>query len=283
MFIYLIANHITGKYYIGQHKGRDLRKYLHKKFWEAEHGLGGSSHLYAAIRKYGRSSFSIHALRSDIQTKEELDQVEKDFIIFLKAQDPEYGYNIRRGGEGFTSEEAKEIAKNRLADPTFITRLTMALKEAWKDPETQAKHSESIKKLWQDSEFRDKVVKKLRSPEVRDRKSKANRKRFSTYEARTKQAKAVNAGWSDLELRTRQSELVKKLWSDPQTRYKMMEGVKKRAATISLNGKKTMSKPGHLSYMTKKGHCQRWNINRGKPCTCGYHPLLMLKVNERTT
>jgi len=100
MFIYLIVNHVTGKYYVGQHKGTDLKKYLQKKFWAAKHQLYGSSHLFNSIRKYGREVFTIHALLSDVQTRPELDAYERDFIAFLKSQDPEFGYNIARGGEG---------------------------------------------------------------------------------------------------------------------------------------------------------------------------------------
>jgi hypothetical protein len=102
MFIYMIVNHVTGKYYVGQHKGANLRQYLQQKFYEARKRLSAKSHLYASIRKHGRDAFSIHALLSDVQTKSELDQHEKDFIAFLRARDPEFGYNICKGGEGYT-------------------------------------------------------------------------------------------------------------------------------------------------------------------------------------
>jgi group I intron endonuclease len=102
MFIYLIVNHITGKYYVGQHKGNNLKKYFQTKLSDAFKNRGGRSYLYASMRKHGREAFTIHALLSDIQTRPELDAYEKDFIAFLKSQDPEYGYNICRGGEGFT-------------------------------------------------------------------------------------------------------------------------------------------------------------------------------------
>jgi group I intron endonuclease len=104
MFIYLIANHVTGKYYVGQHKGNNLKRYLQQKFYEADRRLGGKSYLYASMRKHGRSAFSIHALLSDVQTKIELDRCEKDFILFLKSRDHNYGYNICRGGEGRTDK-----------------------------------------------------------------------------------------------------------------------------------------------------------------------------------
>src|SRR5208337_4945940 len=111
MFIYLIVNHITGKYYVGQHKGGNLKQYLQKKFYEAERKLGGRRHLYKTMRKHGREAFTIHALLSNIQTKAELDQFERDFITFLKSQDPEYGYNLCRGGEGVTGPHAEESRK----------------------------------------------------------------------------------------------------------------------------------------------------------------------------
>jgi hypothetical protein len=109
MFIYLIVNHNTGKYYIGQHKGTNLRKYLQDKLSQAKHGQGGSSRLYRSMRKHPLPFiWSIHALRSDIQTREELNETERDFIGVLRSQDPEYGYNICRGGEGFTGSVSQE-------------------------------------------------------------------------------------------------------------------------------------------------------------------------------
>ncbi len=122
MFIYLIVNHITGKYYVGQHKSADLQHYLQQKFYEAEHRLKARSYLYASMRKHGREAFTIHALLSDVQTRSELDTYERDFIAFLRSQDPEYGYNICRGGEGFTgphTEQWKEKMRVRMKGRTF--------------------------------------------------------------------------------------------------------------------------------------------------------------------
>lgn len=113
MFIYLIVNHETGKYYVGQHKGNNLKKYLQKKLSSARHQHSGQSHLFNAMRKYPQSSiWSIHALRDDIQTRTELDETERDFIKFLRSQDPEYGYNICQGGEGFTGPHTEETRAN---------------------------------------------------------------------------------------------------------------------------------------------------------------------------
>ena len=138
MFIYLIVNHVTGKYYVGQHKGNNLRKYLQKKFYDAFKGRGGGSRLYNSIRKYGREAFTIHALLSDVQTKPELDAYEQGFIAFLKSQDSEYGYNICRGGEGFTgphTEQWKEEARARMTGRTFSSEAIAKMRAA---PKTEA-------------------------------------------------------------------------------------------------------------------------------------------------
>lgn len=143
MYIYLIVNRATGKYYVGQHKGHSLRQYLQKKFYDAFKGRGGSSRLYRSMRKHGRVAFSIHALLSDVETRAELDRAEKEFIAFLKSQDPEYGYNICRGGEGFSGPHR---------------------------PETRAKIAAASEQMWKDPEVRDGIVAQLkgqvRSPET---------------------------------------------------------------------------------------------------------------------
>ena len=125
MFIYLIVNHETGKYYVGQHKGKNLKKYLQQKFSHAQKGISERSHLFASMRRHPDPSlWSIHTLRSDIQTRGELDETEQDFIKFLRSQNPEYGYNICRGGEGFTGPHG----------PAAKAKVTKALKQRWAQP-----------------------------------------------------------------------------------------------------------------------------------------------------
>lgn len=134
MYIYLIVNHATGKYYVGQHKGDNLRKYLQQKFGHARKGVSKRSRLYEALRECPIEAFTIHALLSDIQTRPELDAYERDFIAFLKSQDPEYGYNICRGGEGFTGPHTEESRRKmsvaqhgRKVSPETIIKIKFAL------------------------------------------------------------------------------------------------------------------------------------------------------------
>src|SRR5579863_6997214 len=115
MFIYVIVCDESLKIYVGQHRGTDLGKYLSKKFWDAAHNSGRLSHLFAAMRKYPRESWSIHPLISGIEDKKELDEAEQLLIYALKAQHPDVGYNICDGGEGFTGPHSEET-KRKLSE-----------------------------------------------------------------------------------------------------------------------------------------------------------------------
>ena len=115
MFVYVIVNSENLKIYVGQHKGDKLQKYLQTKFSDANHNRGGSSHLYTAMRKYPKESWSIHPLISGIIDKQELDETERLLIYALKAQHPDVGYNICDGGEGrngpMTEETKRKISE----------------------------------------------------------------------------------------------------------------------------------------------------------------------------
>lgn len=57
------------------------------------------NHLYNAIRKYGWNNLKIEVL-CECNSKEELNEKEKYFILQFGSTDPEKGYNLRSGGEG---------------------------------------------------------------------------------------------------------------------------------------------------------------------------------------
>ena len=152
MFIYLIVDHETGKYYVGQHKGNNLKKYLQQKFHHAQRGISNQSRLYQSMRAHSDpSSWSIHALPADITDREELDQTERDFIKFLRSQDPEYGYNICRGGEGRTGPLSDETRK----------KIGEGNKAAWANPETKQSRIDSIRKCMCNREVSQETRQKL--------------------------------------------------------------------------------------------------------------------------
>jgi hypothetical protein len=110
MYIYVITNTATGKIYIGQHKGNNLKKYLQTKLSDAHGHRGGHSHLYASMRKHPKDAWSIEPLM-EADTKEELDRLEILLIALYDTRNPEVGYNICKGGEGFTGEFTPEHRK----------------------------------------------------------------------------------------------------------------------------------------------------------------------------
>jgi hypothetical protein len=242
MFIYLIVNHVTGKYYVGQHKGKDLKKYFQTKLSDARHNRGGKSYLYASMRKHALPSvWSIHALRSDIQTKEELDQTERDFISFLRSQDPEYGYNICRGGEGFTgphsTETVKKLSKLRQqmwTDPQFRIKRENSLKEAMSKPEYHINLSEGQQKRWSDPQLRvkksEEMLQSWADPKARDKKSKALKKAWSDPQVRNNHI----IGASTQEALTKFSNAMKQKWAIPETRRRMTEANRKKGINNRL-------------------------------------------------
>lgn len=100
MFIYLITNSVTDKYYVGKTTSSDLPKYLLRKTNDALSGHSFCPHLYNAIRKYGRDKFSIHPLMSTLTSNSELLRWEMELIALFKSRDPKIGYNVTPGGDG---------------------------------------------------------------------------------------------------------------------------------------------------------------------------------------
>jgi GIY-YIG catalytic domain len=149
MFVYVIVCSESLKIYIGQHKGKNLRQYLQQKLSEASRGLSSRSHLYNAMRKYPRDSWSIHPLVSGIESRQDLDELEKHFIRVLKSRHPDIGYNICRGGEGFTGPHTEQWRHETLA----------RVQAYWANPENRAKRAAQMKLRWQTNpEFRQKMV-----------------------------------------------------------------------------------------------------------------------------
>ena len=230
MFIYLIVNHETGKYYVGQHKGTNLKKYLQQKFHHAQRGISNNSRLYRSMRAHSDPFlWSIHAIRSDIQTREELDQTEKEFIAFFKATDPEYGYNICRGGEGFTGPHSKET----------LAKLSELRQQMWSDPQFRVKRAESLKKAMANPEYHVSLSngqqRRWASPQLRMEKSEEMVQSWADPEARDKKTKALKAAWSDPQVRDNHIKAL----SEPQTLIKMSEAMRKVWATPEIRARMT--------------------------------------------
>lgn len=164
MFIYVITNSATGKIYIGQHKGNNLKKYLQTKLSDAAKFRGGRSRLYNSMRKHPKEVWSIEPLISDIQTKEELDRWERIYIALFDTRNPEVGYNICKGGEGFTGPFTVE----------HRAKLSSSIRTAWAN-DSQRKRNQSIR-----------LTGVPRTLDVRTRISKSNTGKTQSVETRAK-------------------------------------------------------------------------------------------------
>jgi group I intron endonuclease len=191
MYIYVITNSATGKIYIGQHKGNNLKKYLQTKLSDAAKFRGGKSRLYNSMRKHPKEVWSIEPLISDIQTKPELDRWERLLIALFDTRNPEVGYNICKGGEGFTGTHSEESKK----------RMSARAIEAW-DRDPQRKLDMSALKSGVP-----------RTLDVRTRISKSNTGKEHTLETRAKLREA-RFQQPDPRLGTTHSEATKKRISE---------------------------------------------------------------------
>ena len=71
----------------------------------------------------------------------------------MHLQDPQYGYNLRDGGDGFTSEDATRYWQ----DPAFKDYASRQMRIAWQDPEKRKARSEKAKQRWADPDFHQKA------------------------------------------------------------------------------------------------------------------------------
>jgi len=188
MFVYVIVCDESLKIYIGQHKGVDLQKYLHQKISHALHHESKGSALYNAMRAHPSESWSIWPLVSGIESREELNELERHYIRVLKARCKDVGYNICRGGEGFTGAHTKK-SKSKISK-TLTGHLVL--------PETRKKIGDGNRG-------------KSRSEDFRARCSKRGKARAGHFS--TEQIRAMSQGTA-------------KSWKNPVIRERRMRALR---------------------------------------------------------
>ena len=119
--IYVHTNKANGKVYVGQTWQEPEARWTDQRNSARRTKIGGCRYLDSALRKYGWDNFD-HQIAATASTPEELDNLEKLWIILLRSTDPQYGYNLRSGGRGgFPVEETRQrmsaVAKTRKRRP----------------------------------------------------------------------------------------------------------------------------------------------------------------------
>jgi group I intron endonuclease len=110
--IYLHWNTASDKGYVGQTTvGVSRRWGKHLTAARLPHHPGYGALIAKAIRKYGAESFE-HQTLSVAQSAQELDNLEKVWIILLQTKQP-HGYNIQAGGSLWTSERTARASTRK--------------------------------------------------------------------------------------------------------------------------------------------------------------------------
>ena len=130
--IYCHTHIESGRRYIG------LTAQTWQKRWKnhvcaANSARGGRWHFPNAIRKYGKDAFS-HEILEVCTILEKANAAEIKWIEFYKTRDPQFGFNLAKGGDHIPSE----IRKNPWNDPEFRARACLAAKAKWQDPKYRA-------------------------------------------------------------------------------------------------------------------------------------------------
>ncbi len=120
LIVYLITNKINGKVYVGKTE-RTLELRWRDHLNDSIKRPNRSPFLYNAMNKHGVENFSIQKIAS-AETRQELDALEKLWIVKLHSMDAALGYNLTSGGTGGKLAPASlakmaENQKKRLSSP----------------------------------------------------------------------------------------------------------------------------------------------------------------------
>jgi group I intron endonuclease len=153
MGIYCIRNLVNSKVYVGQSIDIEYRIHTHQLLSDKD---VKNSHLYNAIKKYGKENFEVEILeRTDDRTK--LNELEYKWMAELKACNRETGYNTREdnGTTYVMSQETKDrLSKSLTGVPKseeHKANMPTKYKEGYKiDEETLKKRNAAIKLAWEE-------------------------------------------------------------------------------------------------------------------------------------
>lgn len=113
MQVYLITNKTTGKCYVGKTTSVNLHGYLSVKRWQVKHNHVFGMPIINAIRKHGWGAFDVRTVAL-CDTEEELNNLERLWILLLNTTNCALGYNICGGGEGGTGHKLSDATKRKI-------------------------------------------------------------------------------------------------------------------------------------------------------------------------
>lgn len=99
-------------------------------------------HFASAIRTYGENAFSHDVLQENLATRERANIAEAFATDLLCTTDPNFGFNIVRGGG---AKGSSFLHKNPWQRSEYRVRGLVLAKERWLDPEMRARHRRALK------------------------------------------------------------------------------------------------------------------------------------------
>jgi hypothetical protein len=150
----------TNKVYVGSSTQGHRRVFSHTR--DLDKGRHSNSYLQSAWDKYGAKSFEWHVVEQC--SRDELLAREQWWIVFLRAADRRYGFNLcfpvtDKRGEFSSHLSLTQIEKWR--DPEIRVKRLTGLKALHKDPVWKSDRARAMAARWQDPAWRAKMVKVL--------------------------------------------------------------------------------------------------------------------------
>lgn len=204
--IYLHYCPISQKGYVGQTRNGLVKRWCDQvKVTRWKNNPAYKYPLSNAIRKYGKDAFE-HQVLAVAKTKQELDNLEKVWIILLQSR--EHGYNLAIGGEGnpglkHTPESKAKISKNRTGKALGLTFNRGRVRTE----ETRRKISDSTLGLKRSSDTCERI-RKARTGVKRPDVVIANKKRWANPETRLHQSEKLKSRTAGLLLRNGRGQII---------------------------------------------------------------------------
>jgi group I intron endonuclease len=179
---------INGKRYVGQ-TSKTWEERWRAHCWEAE--KRPHLHFHRAIVAYGKDAWQ-HDVLATVESEDEALELEQRFILEYRTFEPELGYNMTMGGEGFraTDESRKRLSRAL----TGNEKLRNALRGRKLSEEHKRKISEARKGMKFSDEHKRKISESktgvVHSEETKAKMSEAHKGKIFSNEHRANISKS---------------------------------------------------------------------------------------------
>lgn len=108
--VYIVYCEANEKIYVGQ-TIKDLKLRWRQHCKPSTRLRKGRSSVFAhAIHKYGKQNFLVQSV-SEAVDKEQLDNLEKVWVLLFRSSENKFGYNRTLGGDGSLTEESRQLMR----------------------------------------------------------------------------------------------------------------------------------------------------------------------------